>query len=59
MAWEFQQLLADFRINDAPITSPNPVPNGIRGRMHQTVSNVIRALVHENTPHTLKHEQDL
>jgi len=57
VGWEFQQLLADFGIKDVPTTSRNPASNGICERMHQTVGNVIRTLVHENKPRTLKHAQ--
>ena len=55
--WEFQQLLADFGIKDVPTTSRNPASNGICERMHQTVGTVIRTLVLENQPRTLKHAQ--
>ena len=55
--WEFQQLLADFGIKDVPTTSRNPASNGICERMHQTVGNVVRTLIHENKPRTLKHAQ--
>ena len=55
--WEFQQPLADFGIKDVPTTSLNPASNGICERMHQTVGNVMRTLVHKNRPRTLKHAQ--
>ena len=57
--WEFQQCLADFGIKDVPTTSRNPTGNAICERMHQTVGNVLRTLVHENRPRTLKHAQIL
>ena len=55
--WEFQQLLTDFGIKDVPTTSRNPSSNGICERMHRTVGTVIRTLVNENKPRTLKHAQ--
>ena len=55
--WEFQQLLEDFGIKDVPTTSRNPSSNGICERMHQTVGTVVRTLVNENKPRTLKHAQ--
>ena len=55
--WEFQQLLTQFGIKDVPTTSRNPSSNGICERMHQTVGTVVRTLVNENKPRTLKHAQ--
>ena len=57
MGWEFQQLLEEFGIKDVPMTSHNPVSNGICKHMHQTIGTVVRTLVHENKPRTLKHAQ--
>ena len=51
--WEFQKQLADFGIRDVPTTSRNPNANGICERMHQTVGNVLRTLIHEAPPRTL------
>ena len=51
--WEFQKQLADFGIRDVPTTSRNPAANGICERMHQTVGNVLRTLIHETQPRTL------
>ena len=51
--WEFQKLLADFGIKDVPTTSRNPAANGICERMHQTVADVLRTLVHTEAPRTL------
>ena len=44
--WEFQQLLEQCRIQDAPTTSRNPQANAICERMHQTMGNVLRTLLH-------------
>ena len=51
--WEFQKQLTDFGIRDVPTTSRNPASNGICERMHQTVGNVLRTLVHTEPPRTL------
>ena len=48
--WEFQKLLEQCKIEDTPTTSRNPTANAICERMHQTVGNVLRILVHENKP---------
>lgn len=57
--WEFQQCLSDFGIKDVSTTSRNPTGNAICERMHRTVGDVLRTLVHENQPRTLKHAQIL
>ena len=54
---EFLELLTDFGIKDVPTTSRNPASNGICERMHQTVGSVLRTLILENKPRTLKHAQ--
>lgn len=46
IGWEFQQLLEQCGIIDAPTTSRNPQANAICERMHQTVGNVLRTLLH-------------
>ena len=51
--WEFQKLLNDFGIKDIPTTSRNPASNGICERMHLTVGNVLRTLIHTQPPGTL------
>ena len=45
--------MADFGIKDVLTTSRNPNANGICERMHQTVGNVLRTLVHAEQPRTL------
>ncbi len=46
----FQWLLEIFSIKDVCSTSTNPQSNAICERMHQTVTNVLRTLVHTNPP---------
>jgi transposase InsO family protein len=48
--WEFQRLLEKLNIKDEPITSKNPQSNAIVERMHQTVGNILRTLVHTTPP---------
>ena len=47
---EFQWLLELFNIKDVCSTSKNPQSNAICERMHQTVENVLRTLLHSNPP---------
>jgi len=47
---EFQLLLEGCRIKDVPTTSKNPQANAICERMHQTVGNVLRTLLHGQPP---------
>ena len=47
---EFQWLLELFSIKDVCSTSKNPQSNAICERMHQTVENVLRTLIHSNSP---------
>ena len=42
-----------------PTTSRNPTANSICERMHQTVGNVLRTLVHENPPKSTGRAKDL
>jgi hypothetical protein len=46
----FQWLLEIFSIKDVCLTSKYPLSNVICERMHQTVTNVLRTLVHTNPP---------
>ena len=48
--YEFQRLLEKTHIKDAPTTARNPQANAICERMHQTVGNILRTLLHENPP---------
>ena len=56
---EFQQLLEKCHIKDVPTTSRNPTANSICERMHQTVGNVLRTLVHEKPPKSTGRAKDL
>lgn len=51
--WEFQQLLEALGIKDVPTTSRNPTANAICERMHQTVGNILRTILHTDPPHTV------
>ena len=46
----FQELLQRAGIQDVSTTSYNPQANAICERMHQTIGNVLRTLVHVNPP---------
>jgi hypothetical protein len=46
----FQWLLETFSIKDVCSTSKNPQSNAVCERMHQTVTNVLRTLVHTHPP---------
>jgi transposase InsO family protein len=56
---EFQQLLLSLDIKDVCITSKNPQSNAICERMHQTVANVLRTIVHTNPPRNLQQANKL
>ena len=43
-------MLEGCRIKDVPTTSKNPQANAICERMHQTVGNVLRTLLHGQPP---------
>ena len=47
---EFQQLLQHAAIKDRPTTSRNPQANAVCERMHQTVGNILRTLLHGHPP---------
>ena len=57
--WEFQQLLQQCGIQSKPTTSRNPTANAICERMHQTVGNVLRVLVHAHPPPNVQVAEDL
>jgi hypothetical protein len=46
IGYHFQQLLEQCWIRDRPTTSQNPQANAICERMHQTVGNILRTLLH-------------
>ncbi len=54
----FQWLLEIFSIKDVFSTSKNPQSNAICERVHQTVNNVLRTLVHTNPPQNMTQARD-
>ena len=48
-----------FSIKDICSTSKNPQSNAICERMHQTVENVLRILVHSNPPKNMSSAKDI
>jgi hypothetical protein len=55
----FQWLLEIFSIKDLCSTSKNPQSIAICERMHQTVNNVLRTLVHTNPPQNMTQARDI
>jgi hypothetical protein len=55
----FQLLLEIFSIKDVCSTSKNLQSNAICERMHQTVTNVLRRLVHTNPPQNMTQSRDI
>jgi hypothetical protein len=47
-----------FSIKDVCSTSKNPQSNAIHERMHQTITNVLRTLVHTNPPRNMTQARD-
>ena len=50
VGWEFQQFLDKCNGKDVPTTSRNPQTNLIYERMHQSVRNILRTLLHGDPP---------
>jgi hypothetical protein len=50
---EFQTLLQNFHIRDVCTIAKNPQSNTVCERMHQTVGNVLRILLHGNPPQNI------
>ncbi len=50
---EFQTLLQNCHIRDVCTTAKNPQSNAVCERMHQTVGNVLRMLLHGNPPQNI------
>jgi hypothetical protein len=48
-----------FNIKDVCSTGKNPQSNAICERMHQTVNNVPRTLVHTNPPRNMTQARDI
>ena len=56
---EFQWLLNMFSVKDVQSTAKNPQSNSICERMHQTVANVLRTLLHGNPPQNVTQARDI
>ena len=59
IGWEFQKLLKTCGIEDKAITALNPKANGICERMHQTVGNILRTLIHGHPITNLTRAEDV
>ena len=57
--YAFQRLLEKTQIKDVPTTSRNPQANAICERMHQTVGNVLRTLLHVRPPENTTNAKEL
>ena len=55
---EFQFLLQSCKIKDTPTSSRNPQANAICERMHQTVGNILRTLLHGEPPRDVTKAKD-
>ena len=55
---EFQTLLEKCHIKDACTSAKNPQSNAICERMHQTVGNVLRTLLHGEPPQNIANAKD-
>jgi hypothetical protein len=55
----FQWLLEKFSVKEVCSTSKNPQSNAICERMHQTVENILRLLVHANPPKNMSSANDI
>eukprot|EP00804_Cyclotella_cryptica_P003489 CCRYP_002120-RA/>CCRYP_002120-RA protein AED:0.44 eAED:0.68 QI:0/0/0/1/0/0/2/0/135 len=55
----FQRLLELFSIKDVCSTSKNRQSNAVCERIYQTVSNVLRTLVHVNPPQNMTQARDI
>ena len=55
---EFQELMKRCKIKDVTTTAKNPQANSICERMHQTVGNVLRVLLHGEPPKNTSHAKD-
>jgi hypothetical protein len=53
---EFQTLIQTCHIRDVCITAKIPQFNAVCERMHQTVRNVLRTLLHDNPPQNIANE---
>jgi hydroxypyruvate isomerase len=59
IGWEFIEMLRLNQIKDVPTSIKNPQANAICERMHQTIGNILRTLLHVNAPHNVQQANDL
>jgi len=59
VGWEFQQFLDKCNVKDVPTTSRNPQANSICERMHQSVGNILRTLLHGDPPENVSKANDM
>ena len=57
MGDNFQSLLRRWGIRNAPISVRNPQANAVCERMHQTVGNILRTLIHTNPPQDVRNAE--
>ena len=50
IGWEFQALLTQLGIRSVPTTVKNPQSNAIVERLHQTMGDILRVMLHINPP---------
>ena len=55
---EFQTLLQNCHIRDVCTTAKNPQSNAVCVRMHQTVGNVLRTLLHGEPPQNIANAKE-
>ena len=59
LGWEFQEFLQKYNVKDVPTISRNPTTNSVCKRMHQTVGNILRAMLHGNPPQNVTKANEL
>jgi hypothetical protein len=59
VGWEFQEFLQKFNVKDVPTTSRNPTANSVCKRMHQSVGNILRTMLHGNPPENVTKANEL
>ena len=59
IGYPFQELLQRYGVSDVATTVKNPQGNSICERMHQTVANILRTLIHLHPPETVQQASTL
>ena len=59
VGWEFQEFLQKCNVKDVPTTSRNPTANSVCERMHQSVGNILRTMLHGNPPKNVTKANEL